>query len=181
MCRICKICDSICKNTQNNMQNMHNNMQKKVHCPYSAYSAYCGIISYSAYKAYWSKICWTESGPARHSAYSSVQQQLLIGHAKHNGHMCVSSWPFVPRKLQQTNRQDMVFIRSPMTRIIFSDYSDGAFQLRMDNIWFYMLTFPELSAINQRTVVMGVGGGTWTTGPLDGGPSCSGNKRWKPW
>ncbi len=43
------------------------------------------------------------------------------------------------------------------------------------------LTFPELSAINQRTVVMVVGGGTWTAGPWDGRPSSSGNKRWKPW
>ncbi len=42
------------------------------------------------------------------------------------------------------------------------------------------LTFPELSAINQRTVVMVVGGGTWTAGPWNGGPSNSGNKRWKP-
>jgi hypothetical protein len=42
--------------------------------------------------------------------------------------MRLSSWPFVPRKLQQTNRQDMVVIRQPGT-------SDGAFQLRMDNIW----------------------------------------------
>ncbi len=52
---------------------------------------------------------------------------LLIGHTQHKGHMRVSSWPFVPRKLQQTNRQDIVFIRPP-------GISDGAFQLRMDNI-----------------------------------------------
>jgi hypothetical protein len=42
------------------------------------------------------------------------------------------------------------------------------------------LTFPELSAINQQTVVMVVGGGTWTAGPWDGGPSSSGNKQWNP-
>jgi hypothetical protein len=36
---------------------------------------------------------------------------LLIRHTQHKGHMRLSSWPFVPRKLQQTNRQDMVFIR----------------------------------------------------------------------
>ena len=42
------------------------------------------------------------------------------------------------------------------------------------------LTFPELSAINQQTVVMVVGGGTWTAGPWDGGPSSSSNKEWKP-
>jgi hypothetical protein len=57
---------------------------------------------------------------------------LLIGHAKHKGHMRVSSWQFVPRKLQQTNRQHMVLIRPP-------GISDGAFQLRMDNIWFCKL------------------------------------------
>ena len=44
---------------------------------------------------------------------------LLIGHTEHKGHMRVSSWPFVPKKLQQTNRQDMVFIRPP-------GISDGA-------------------------------------------------------
>ena len=42
------------------------------------------------------------------------------------------------------------------------------------------LTFLELSAINQQTVVMVVGGGTWTAGPWDGGPSSSSNKQWKP-
>ena len=46
---------------------------------------------------------------------------LLIGHTKHPGQMRVSSWPTVPTKLQQTNRQDMVFIRPP-------GISDGAFQ-----------------------------------------------------
>jgi hypothetical protein len=44
----------------------------------------------------------------------------------------ISSWPFVPKKLQQINRQDMVFIR-PL------GISDGAFQLRMDNTWFCKL------------------------------------------
>ncbi len=57
---------------------------------------------------------------------------LLIAHRQHMGHMSVSLWPFVPRKGQQTNRQDMVFIRPP-------GISDGAFQLRMDNIWFCKL------------------------------------------
>ena len=57
---------------------------------------------------------------------------LLIGHTQHPGHMRVSSRPMVPKKLQQTNRQDWVFIRPP-------GISDGAFQLRMDNIWFCKL------------------------------------------
>jgi hypothetical protein len=46
--------------------------------------------------------------------------------------MRVSSWPFVPKSLKQTNRQDMVFIRPP-------GISDGAFQLRIDNVWFCKL------------------------------------------
>ncbi len=41
-------------------------------------------------------------------------------------------------------------------------------------------SFPKLSAVNQWTVVMVVGGGTWTAGPWDGGPSNSGKKQWKP-
>ena len=40
-----------------------------------------------------------------------------------------SSWPFVSKKLQTSNRQDMVFIRPP-------GISQGAFELRMGNIWF---------------------------------------------
>jgi hypothetical protein len=48
--------------------------------------------------------------------------------------MHVSSWPFVPKKLQQseTNLHDMVFIRPLGT-------SDGAFQLRIDIVWFCRL------------------------------------------
>jgi hypothetical protein len=57
---------------------------------------------------------------------------LLIGHTKRKDHMRLSSWPFVPMTLQQTNPQDMVFIRPP-------GISDGAFQLTMDNIWFCKL------------------------------------------
>ncbi len=57
---------------------------------------------------------------------------LLIGHTKHRSVMRISSWPFVPKKLQLSNRQDYVFIRLP-------GISDGAFQLRIDNIWFCKL------------------------------------------
>jgi hypothetical protein len=59
---------------------------------------------------------------------------LVIGQTKYPGAMRISSWPFVPKKLRDTNRQDMVFIRQP--RI-----SDSAFQLRMGNImiWFCKL------------------------------------------
>ena len=41
-------------------------------------------------------------------------------------------WPFVAKKLLQFNRQDMVYIRPP-------GISEGAFQLRMGNIWFCKL------------------------------------------
>ena len=57
---------------------------------------------------------------------------LLIGHTQHKGHMCIYSCPFVPKKLKKSNRQDFVFIRPP-------GISEGAFQLRMDNIWFCKL------------------------------------------
>ena len=57
---------------------------------------------------------------------------LLIGHTQHKGHMRIYSCPFVPKKLKKSNRQDYVFIRPP-------GISDGAFQLRMDNIWFCKL------------------------------------------
>jgi hypothetical protein len=53
---------------------------------------------------------------------------LVIGHTQHPGQMRVSSWPFVPKKL------DMVFIRP-------QGISDGAFQLRIDNVWFCKLLF----------------------------------------
>jgi hypothetical protein len=50
----------------------------------------------------------------------------------YTGAMRISSWPFVPKKLRQTNSQDMVFVRQPKI-------SDSAFQLRMGNIWFCKL------------------------------------------
>ena len=58
-----------------------------------------------------------------------LYSSLLIGHTQHKGHMRISSCPFVPRKLQKSNHQDYVFIRPP-------GISHGAFQLRIDNIWF---------------------------------------------
>ena len=61
-----------------------------------------------------------------------IYNTLLIGHTKHEGHMRVSSLPFVPKQMHRTNHQGMVFIRPP-------GISEGAFQLRMDNIWFCKL------------------------------------------
>jgi hypothetical protein len=67
----------------------------------------------------------------------SLYTTLLIGHVKHTGQMRISCWPTTPKKLQQTNHQDWVFIRP-------SGISEGAFQLRIDNIWFckLLLLFP---------------------------------------
>ena len=56
----------------------------------------------------------------------------LMGHTEHAGQMRIALFPFVPKKLKRTNRQDMVFIRPP-------GISEGAFQLWMDNIWFCKL------------------------------------------
>ena len=65
-----------------------------------------------------------------------------MGHTEHAGQMRISSVPFVPKKLKGSNRQDMVFIRPP-------GISEGAFQLRMDNIWFCKLLL--LFKIHTRT------------------------------
>jgi hypothetical protein len=57
-----------------------------------------------------------------------VFNTLAIGHTKHPHEQRISSWPF-NKKLKGSNRQDHVFIRPP-------GISHGAFELRMDNIWF---------------------------------------------
>ena len=54
---------------------------------------------------------------------------LAIGHTKHPNEQRISSWPFAVKKLRGANRQDFVFIRPP-------GISHGAFELRMDNVWF---------------------------------------------
>ena len=75
---------------------------------------------------------------------------LLIGHTQHQGHMRIYSCPFVPKKLKKSNRQDYVFIRPP-------GISEGAFQLRMDNIWFCKL-YCFLNSIQGQTLACS----TWT-------------------
>ncbi len=88
------------------------------------------------------RIPWSNNNQGHIFLYST----LLIGHTQHSnkGQMSISSWPFVPRKLQQTYRQDMVFISPP-------GMSDGEFQLRMDNIWFCKLELLLLFKINTKT------------------------------
>jgi hypothetical protein len=54
---------------------------------------------------------------------------LAIGHTKHANEQRISCWPFAVKKLRGINRQDFVFIRPP-------GISHGAFELRLDNIWF---------------------------------------------
>ena len=54
---------------------------------------------------------------------------LAIGHTKHPNEQRISCWPFAGKKLRKSNRQDFVFIRPP-------GISHGAFELRMDNVWF---------------------------------------------
>jgi hypothetical protein len=57
-----------------------------------------------------------------------VFNTLAIGHTKHPHEQRISSWPF-KKKLRGSNRQDFVFIRPP-------GIAHGAFELRMDNVWF---------------------------------------------
>jgi hypothetical protein len=64
-----------------------------------------------------------------HALNNSNYITLAIGHTKHSGEQRVSSFPFAVKKLRASNRQDFVFIRPP-------GISHGAFQLRMDNVWF---------------------------------------------
>ena len=54
---------------------------------------------------------------------------LAIGHTKHPNEQRISCWPFAGEKPRKSNRQDFVFIRPP-------GISHGAFELRMDNVWF---------------------------------------------
>ena len=50
-----------------------------------------------------------------------LKSTLLIGHTQHPSYMCISSWPFVAKKLWSSNRQDMVLTRPP-------GISEGAFK-----------------------------------------------------
>ena len=54
---------------------------------------------------------------------------LAIGHTMHPNEQRISSHPFAVKTLRGSNRQDFVFIRPP-------GISHGAYELRMDNVWF---------------------------------------------
>ncbi len=60
-----------------------------------------------------------------------IFNMLAIGHTKHPNEQRISSWPFAAKKVRGANRQrqDFVFIRPP-------GISHGAFEIRMDNVWF---------------------------------------------
>ena len=63
------------------------------------------------------------------TGHIAIFNTLAIGHTKHTNEQRISSWPFAVKKLRGSNRQDFVFIRPP-------GISHGAFELRMDNVWF---------------------------------------------
>ena len=63
------------------------------------------------------------------TGHIAIFNTLAIGHTKHPNEQRISSWPFAVKKLRGSNRQDFVFIRPP-------GISHGAFELRMDNVWF---------------------------------------------
>ena len=56
-------------------------------------------------------------------------RSLLIGNLNFSGVQRIQSWPFVGKKLGDSNRQDLVFIRPP-------GIQEGGFELRLDNVWF---------------------------------------------
>ena len=56
-------------------------------------------------------------------------RSLLIGNSNFSGVQRIQSWPFVGKKLGDSNRQDLVFIRPP-------GIQEGGFELRLDNVWF---------------------------------------------
>ena len=63
------------------------------------------------------------------TGHIAIFNTLAIGHTKHPNEQRISCWPFAGKKLRSSNRQDFVFIRPP-------GISHGAFELRMDNVWF---------------------------------------------
>jgi hypothetical protein len=145
------------------------------HCTYSSYLSYNAYFVYFIYDidvVHWLQrnlmmdsksttgmlqidICGTEQGSAGHCVSSSFQQQP----GSHFHLLHPPDWAYktsgsnasiimavfaeeIAADQILTNRQDMIFIRPP-------GISDGAFQLRMDNIWFCKLLL--LFKINTMT------------------------------
>ena len=69
------------------------------------------------------------SKAAKGEGHIHLFNTLLIGHKKYLGEQRISSLPFASKRLQGSNRHDLVFIRAP-------GVARGSFVLRMDNLWF---------------------------------------------
>ena len=63
------------------------------------------------------------------TGHIAIFNTLAIGHKKHPNEQRIFCWPFAGKKLRSSNPQVFVFIRQP-------GISHGAFELRMDNVWF---------------------------------------------
>ncbi len=72
---------------------------------------------------------WAQAHISGGNGHIVLFNALAIGHTKHPNEQSISSWPFAAKKMRGANHQDCVFIRPP-------GISHGAFELRMDNIWF---------------------------------------------
>ena len=69
------------------------------------------------------------SKAAKGEGHIHLFKSLLIGHKKYSGDQRISSLPFARKRLQGSNRHDLVFIRPPGA-------ARGSFVLTMDNLWF---------------------------------------------
>jgi hypothetical protein len=100
---------------------------------YQKHFDYLGYFNHLDYLSYVQKRALLDTLRKFHTyggaGHIAVFNALAIGHTKHSGRQRVSSFPFAMKKLRASNRQDFVFIRPP-------GISHGAFQLRMDNVWF---------------------------------------------
>jgi hypothetical protein len=74
---------------------------------YSVYSAYL-LTNDAQNKALQDTLHLKKSNNTQ--GHICLYSTLLIGHIKYWGVMSISSWPFVPKKLQLSNGQDNVFI-----------------------------------------------------------------------
>ena len=69
------------------------------------------------------------SKAAKGEGHIHLFNTLLIGHKKYSGQQRISSLPFASKRLQGSNRHDLVVMRPP-------GVACGSFVLSMDNLWF---------------------------------------------
>jgi hypothetical protein len=87
-----------------NMQNMQN-----IFCSIAYFAYFAYLLIYDAQnKALLDTLRLKKSNTTQ--GHICPYSTLLIEHTKHRGVMRISSWPFVPKKLQLSNRQDYVFM-----------------------------------------------------------------------